>query len=251
MRVAPMNFVLEHASELREAIVRRTIRDVVAEKIASLISAGLLKVGDDLPSERDLAVALHVSRESVRGGIQILSARGLIAVVQGARTRVVSDEIGPELKRMRELRPINSYGLEDIHTARLQVELWVVGDAAERIDDETLRFLRESLEVQRSAVEDPVRFLISDREFHFAIYRACGNPPLADFVIDLYGYMMEHRRKAVSEPGAILASHGDHSRIVEALGDHDRAAVVAGFTEHLDRIHRTTKTILQAAGAAG
>ncbi len=68
-------FVLENTPELREAIVRRNVRDVVAEKIAMLIASGIFKVGDDLPSERDLAAALQVSRESVRGGVQILAAR--------------------------------------------------------------------------------------------------------------------------------------------------------------------------------
>ena len=45
----------------------------------------------------------------------------------------------------------------------------------------------------------PVRFLISDREFHVAIYRAAENPLLADFTMDLYAYMLEHRRRAVSD----------------------------------------------------
>ncbi len=49
------SFVLENAIELREAIVRRNVRDVVAGKIAALIASGILKLGDDLPSERDLA----------------------------------------------------------------------------------------------------------------------------------------------------------------------------------------------------
>jgi DNA-binding FadR family transcriptional regulator len=248
MRVAPMNFVLENAPELREAIVRRNIRDVVAQKIANLIASGLLTIGDDLPSERDLAVALRVSRESVRGGIQILSAKGLLAVVQGARTRVVSDDLGPEFKQLREPRLINSYGIENIHAARLLVERAVVGDATERIDGETLAVLRESLAAQRFALGDPVRFIIIDREFHQTIYRASGNPVLADFVGDLYAYMMEHRRKAVSEPGAIERSFGDHERIVEALERRDRADVVAHFEIHLDRIYRTTLSILRSAG---
>ncbi|KQT54482.1 GntR family transcriptional regulator [Aureimonas sp. Leaf454] len=243
-----MNFVLENAPELREAIVRRNIRDVVAQKIANLIASGLLKIGDDLPSERDLAVALRVSRESVRGGIQILSAKGLLAVVQGARTRVVSDDLGPEFKQLREPRLINSYGIDDIHAARLLVERTVVGDAAERIDDETLAILRDSLEAQRFALDDPVRFIIIDREFHQAIYRASGNPVLADFVGDLYAYMMEHRRKAVSEPGAIERSFGDHQRIVSALERRDRAGVVATFEIHIDRIYQTTLSILRPSG---
>ncbi len=75
----------------------------------------------------------------------------------------------------------------------------MVGDAAERMDEETLRFLRQSLAMQASALEDPVRFLVLDREFHLAIYRRCANPVLAEFVGDLFGYMMQQRHRAVSE----------------------------------------------------
>ncbi|WP_062211179.1 FadR/GntR family transcriptional regulator [Aureimonas sp. AU12] len=242
------HFVLEHAPELQQKIVRRNIRDVVAGKIAILIASGIFKIGDDLPSERDLAAALQVSRESVRGGIQILAARGLLAVVHGSRTRVVSDEVGAEFKQMREPRLVNSYGLDDIHGARLLVERTVVGAAAARMDDETLRFLRESLKAQRGAMDDPVRFLISDREFHLAVYRACGNPALGDFVADLYAYMMENRCRAVAEPGAIARSVGDHEAIVAALERRDADATIAAFETHLDRIYRTTRDVVARTG---
>lgn len=243
------DFVLENAVELREAIVRRSVRDVVAGKIAALISSGLLNVGDELPSERDLAAALQVSRETVRGGIQLLANKGLLSVTQGARTRVASDDVGSEFTGLREARKINSYDIEDIHASRLMVERPVVASAAERIDEGTLVFLEESLKAQRKAIEDPMRFLIIDREFHLVIYRCCGNTVLSDFVADLYGYMMEHRRKAVAEPGAILNSYRDHQAIVAALRARDSATTVDAFQVHLDRIYRTTMNIL--AGPAG
>jgi DNA-binding FadR family transcriptional regulator len=237
-------FVLENAPELREAIVRRNVRDVVAEKIAMLIASGIFQVGDDLPSERDLAAALQVSRESVRGGVQILAAKGLLAVLHGARTRVRSEDVGPEFRRSREARLINSYGLDDVHAARLLNERVVVGDAAERMDDETLRFLRQSLAMQASALEDPVRFLVMDREFHMAIYRRCANPVLAEFVGDLFGYMMQPRHRAVSEPGAIARSHADHAEIVRALEERDREATVRAFDVHIQRIYETTLRVM-------
>ena len=89
-----------------------------------------------------------------------------------------------------------------------------------------------------------MRFLISDREFHLAIYRSCGNPVLADFVGDLYAYMMAFRRKAVSQPGAILQSHQDHVAIVAGLRGHDPEAVVAAFERHLKRIYSTTVAVM-------
>ncbi|MCQ0986464.1 FadR/GntR family transcriptional regulator [Jiella marina] len=241
-------YVLENAPQLREAILRHSVRDVVAAKLAALIASGLLKVGDSLPSERELAAALQVSRETVRGGIQILAAKGLLAVVHGARTKVISDDVGADFVGLREAKRINSYDIEDIHASRWLVERQVVADAATRIEDQTIGFLEESLKAQRKAMEDPVRFLIIDREFHLAVYRSCGNAALADFVGDLYGFMMEHRHRAVAEPGAIERSYRDHQAIVGALKSRDAERTIRAFEIHLNRIYQTTITILTAGG---
>ena len=238
--------VLERMPDLRESVVRRNMRDVVADTLAALVATGVLQVGDVLPSERDLATALQVSRETVRGGVQILATHGVIEVTHGVRTRVVSADVGPLGTGLGEPKRVNTYDIESVHQARLLVERPVVAAAAERINAATLRRLADALDVQRAAMNDPVRFLISDREFHFAIYRACGNPALADFVADLYTFMMEHRRRAVSRPGAIRNSYDDHRRIVAALGAHDREEVIAAVTVHLDRIYTTTRAILEA-----
>lgn len=239
--------VLEHVPELRRTVIRRNVRDLVAEKIASLIASGILQVGDVVPGERDLAMALGVSRETVRGAMQSLAAHGIIEVTHGARTRVISAEVGALATSLREPKLINSYDIEAIHAARLAVERPVVAEAALRIDNATLELLEEALAAQRAAIDDPVRFLISDREFHLAIYQSCGNPVLADFVGDLYTYMMEYRRKAMSRPGAILKSHEDHTAIVAALRARDAKAVVAAFDRHLDRIYSTTIAIIGQA----
>lgn len=146
---------------------------------------------------------------------------------------------------------IDSYDLEDVHAARLHIELKVVGDAAENIDEEALRKLDSLLDAQKICGDDAMRFLICDREFHVAIYRNCGNPLLSDFVTDLYTYMMDYRRSAMSRPGAIEASYKDHSDIVAALRRHDRAAVVAAFHHHLIRIYETTKALLADEEANG
>jgi len=250
MPIPDMSSVLRRVPELSDAVVRRTARDIVADKVASLIATGILQLGEVLPSERDLATALQVSRETVRGGMQILAARGIVEVSQGARTRIISTEVGPLATGLREPKLIDSYDLESIHASRLLVERPVVAEAAVRIDEETLKFLDDLLVAQLGAINDPVRFLISDREFHLAIYRSCGNPVLADFVGDLYAYMLDHRRKAVSRPGAIQKSYEDHVAIVAALRARDADAVVAAFEVHLDRIYTTTHSILKS-GSAG
>lgn len=238
--------ILAHLPDLRDVVSRRSAREVVADKIVCLIVSGILQVGDHLPSERDLAASLQVSRETVRGGIQSLAARGIIDVSQGARTRVATADIGAFAAERRETSRINSYDIETIHAARQTVERPVVAAAAEHINQQELDCLGESLAAQRACQDSPVQFLICDREFHLTIYRASRNPALADFVSELYLYMMAHRRTAISRPGAIAASYHDHEAILAGLINHDPVAVVAAFNIHLDRIYATTRGVLDS-----
>ncbi|PII38148.1 GntR family transcriptional regulator [Sinorhizobium meliloti CCBAU 01290] len=243
--------ILTHMPKVGKSLERRTARDLIADKLMVLVATNMLRPGDVLPGERELASVLHVSRETVRGAIQTLAARGVVEVSQGSRTRVGNVDLSHVTVTIASPNAIDSYDLEDVHAARLHIELKVVGDAAENIDEEALRKLDSLLDAQKICGDDAMRFLICDREFHVAIYRACGNPLLSDFVTDLYTYMMDYRRSAI-HARAIEASYKDHSDIVAALRQHDRAAVVAAFHHHLIRIYETTKALLadeQANGA--
>ena len=242
-RVKPQS-LFARVPDLRADLARRTVRERISDKLASLIVSGILQVGEELPSERELASLFAVSRETVRGAIQTLSAKGVVEVTQGARTRVVSQKIDTLKIGVTSPSTINSYDLESVHHARLLVERAVVAEAATRIDDATLGRLDQSLAIQKHTMRDPVHFLICDREFHLAIYRSSGNPLLTDFVIDLYTFMLDHRRVAVSLPGAIEKSYRDHIAIYEALRARDPEAVVAAFGRHIDRIYTTTFEIL-------
>ncbi len=228
-----------------------TVRDMIADKLAALIASGALEEGDELPSERELSAALSVSRESVRAAIGALSACGILTVAQGARTRVGRVDFANMPVGITNRLNVDAYALESVHAARLLIEQFVVGEAALRITTATLARLERSLAAQEDACADPVRFLISDREFHVAVYRECGNPLLADIVTDLYTYLMDHRRRAVARAGAIALSIGDHRRIVAGLRAQDPEATRAAFRDHETRIFETTRALMQArAGRA-
>jgi DNA-binding FadR family transcriptional regulator len=229
----------------KEAIVKPSLTNVISDKIAALIASGILQVGDALPSERELAVALNVSRDAVRGGIRHLAARGILEISQGARTRVRRSDVGPVTIGIAAARAVEAYDIEAVHGARLLVERQVVADAARNMDAQRIALLETLLDAQRKTLEDPVRFLICDHEFHVAIYQASPNRLLADFCTDLYTYMMEYRREAVSRPGAIAVSYADHTAIVEALRAHDPDAAADAFAAHTGRIYTTTQVLMQ------
>ena len=221
-------------------IVKRTVKDQIADKLAYMVLSGLLQPGDELPSERDLASTLQVSRETVRGAIGVLHARGMLEVSQGARTRVIGPAGQTLVSSVRALAGLKNKHIDEVAEARAQVEMQVVKLAAERITQADLERLRALLQEQRLMVNDPVAFQISDREFHSVIYGACGNALLRDFVSDLYDYALDFRRQALKRKGAIAESVADHERIVEALATSDPRQAEAALGAHLAHVHSTT-----------
>jgi DNA-binding FadR family transcriptional regulator len=224
-------------------VPKQSVKDFVVQKIATLIATGILDVGDSLPGERELAAALSVSRETVRGAILILSTRGILSVTHGTRTVVVSTDVGDLAVQSARYRDISRYSLEDVHEARLLIEDKVVRAAAQRIEPATVTMLRKSIEAQEAAIDDPVRFLICDREFHIAIYRASGNAALADMAADLYSYLLDYRRRAVAQPSRIATSIADHRAILAGLAAHDSEAAARAFAAHETRIYTTTRQL--------
>jgi len=229
-------------SPLRESITKQTAKELIRDKLVALIASGILQLGDEIPSERELASMLSVSRETVRGAIQRLVGEGIVQVSQGARTRVAKVDVTITARQIGISNPsaINRYDLQAVHGARLLAEAATVYDATLRISEEDIERLKASLEVQRASKNDPVRFLICDREFHLTIYYASSNRLLADFVVDLYTYMLDHRRAAMGKPGAIAQSLRDHEAIVSALSSRDPDAVADAFRQHILRIYDTT-----------
>ncbi|MGW6424268.1 FadR/GntR family transcriptional regulator [Nocardia sp. NPDC055053] len=70
-------------------VVKRSVSGDVFEQIAAEVLGGELVAGSTLPSERQLAEALGVSRPAVREALQRLAAAGLVSVRQGEATTVL------------------------------------------------------------------------------------------------------------------------------------------------------------------
>src|SRR4051812_10042957 len=63
----------------------------IAERLAADIRSGLLAPGERLPSERELARQLEVSRASVREAIGALQVQGVVETRPGAGTFVAAE----------------------------------------------------------------------------------------------------------------------------------------------------------------
>jgi DNA-binding FadR family transcriptional regulator len=228
--------------QLAGAIYKQTAKEMVREKIVSLISSGVLQIGDELPSEREFAEMLVVSRETIRGAIQKLAGEGIVQVSHGSRTRVTkrSLDIGIDSIGVSDPNAINKYSFQSVSEARQLVETSLVANATLRLTSDDIKRLEYSLEAQTLAIRDPVRFLICDREFHLTVYYAAENRLLADFVASMYAHMMEQRKLVISKAGIIEGSLEDHRNILVALKARDPNAASQAFRQHIVNVYATS-----------
>ncbi|WP_406268677.1 GntR family transcriptional regulator [Nocardia sp. NBC_00881] len=86
-----------------QPVVKRSVSADVFEQIAADVLGGELTPGTTLPSERQLAESLGVSRPAVREALQRLAAAGLVAVRQGDATTVLDYRRGAGLEVLPRL----------------------------------------------------------------------------------------------------------------------------------------------------
>lgn len=228
-----------------DGIQRATTAQIVSDKLVFMIASGLLDVGDALPSERDLARTLGISRTTARRAIQLMAERGLIEIAQGARTRVVRVPSDSDSAEMPLVLNLAAHDLRSVYAARRTIEREILQDVARTISTKTIARLNDLVEAQADMLADRAAFQISDREFHETIYRAGSNPVLSELALGLYAYGLGYRRKVLSLPGAIARSHADHRRIIEALMAHDPQNAALRADEHLVNIYDTTSDAMR------
>ena len=119
--------------------------DGVYNQLFSLISSGKLTPGDKIPSERELAAELRISRQSIREALDRAEVMGLIKVRQGEGSFILSSVKGalkPPLALIIEQEAARIFDFLEI---RKLVEGWCAEKAALEATDEELQGMQEIL----------------------------------------------------------------------------------------------------------
>ncbi len=218
---------------------RRTLKSQIADKLASMISTGMIAEGDILPSERDLAKTYNVSRDSIRGALQILTNQNCIRVNRGFRTTVVKGA-ARRLESGGFSNELQNFDAMTVAETRTVVEIAILRSAATNISQKNLDELAAMMELQESVVQDPVAFQIADKEFHTLIYSSGRNDLLAKIATDVYSYALEFRTLALKEELSTVRSLREHHQIYRSLKNHDPDAAERAIAAHVDSIFKST-----------
>ena len=153
------------------------VSDSVTHQIESLILRGVLRAGERLPSERDLADKFGVSRPSLRAALSDLETRGLVETRAGSGAfvaQVLGSAFAPPLVA---LFASHDEALFDYITFRRDLEALAAERAATHASDTDLAVIRNIFTRMEAAhnERDPKHEAALDAEFHMAIVEAAHN----------------------------------------------------------------------------
>jgi GntR family transcriptional regulator len=111
----------------------------VEEQIRSLIAAGQLRPGDQLPTIRELAAELRVNYNTIARAYLDLDRDGVISTQRGRGTFVVEAPDDAQSRREEKLRSILRASLEEAHRLGYSTD-----EVTTAFHGELLQWLREN-----------------------------------------------------------------------------------------------------------
>ncbi len=222
-----------------QPITAEKLSDAVVRQVEQLILRGVLRPGEKLPPERDLAERLGVSRPSLRDAISRLQEDGLLSARAGAGVfvaEVLGHAFSPALVALfaRHDEAVFDYisfrrdmeGLAAERAAKLgsDTDLAVVSTVFAKMEDAHAR----------KAAEEEAQL---DAQFHMAIVEASHNVVMLHMMRSMYallrGGVFYNRQVMFEQHTSRAALLDQHRAIHDALQARDPAAARAAVEAHL------------------
>jgi DNA-binding FadR family transcriptional regulator len=224
----------------------------VAEQILDAIRLGELSVGDRIPSERELAAGMRISRPSLREAIQLLRDIGVLEARRGpgGGIFVTSTDIPRDLLRSKvELRADE---VRSVLEARRLLEPRVAHLAAVHATEEDFTRMQATLNAQKDMLDqgtyrdDPERFAVQDVHFHLRMAAATHNSTIVELMRTLQG-RLEFARDFIShQDDNRLWVIDIHQRTLSAIRLADHRQIETVMEEHIRELElaweRTTES---------
>lgn len=215
--------------------------EYVMQQIQRMILSGQLEKGDKLPSERELAEKMQISRTSVREGLRVLETMGVIESKHGEGNYICSNTASSIMDSFSMMFVLNNGKSMDILELRKYTELTTVELAAQRGTEDDFRELEEILEKLRESDSESEQISI-DKQLHYKIAAMSGNYLIQNMYItsaNLFEKFIEDTRKNMltcSDNSYNLLKQ--HENIVNAIREQNPVKAVEAMRKHLDFIEK-------------
>jgi DNA-binding FadR family transcriptional regulator len=222
----------------------RAFEDVVSQ-IQELVLQGELKVGDKLPSERQLREMFKVSRGTLREAFRTLEQKGLIHIKTGVQGGAIVCPVGTKLmsESLDLLLRHQKISLRELAEFREEVEGLIAAKAAKKAKGQDRQQLNAILESIKKCLEaDEFHWkevIIEDNRFHLYLARIAGNRIFESVLSTVYENIYRYFDRFLSkERGLMEKNYQDLCKIAEAVGQRDPERAQRLVQDHVKRFNR-------------
>ena len=214
-------------------IIRKRLSDVAIESIKEYIVSNNLEAGAKLPSERELAKSLKVSRAAIREALRMLEITGLVEVKPG-KGIFIKALTGDLYVPLSTWVSKHKKSILKHFEARLILEPEIAGLAARRATKSDIQKLEEEIREQETLADDNLAGAIhADIEFHCSLAEAAGNWTLGMLMNSLAKYSFEGWKAALRVEGRNEGAVIEHIGIVEMLKKGDEEGAKKAMRDHM------------------
>lgn len=216
-----------------ESLTKKT-----ANVLKKYIIAENLKMGDRLPSERDLSQMLIVSRNVIREALKSLESAGIIYKKQGKGIFIGSSENFLKSERLFFGVDRLNVNLKEILEVRKAFEVSVLRLVVDKIQEEDIKDLEKIIGRIKTKSEEKKLTIKEDVDFHIRLLKIVKNE-----VIERLGtILVDFFRELVLDRPDIIVNNSEtvglkverHQRIIDALKEKNREKAVSLMIKHFE-----------------
>lgn len=226
----------------------KKISEEIVSQIKELITIGELKPGERIPSERELAQMLGVSRPSVREAIMVLDAMGLLEARQGGGTYVRSltaAALSDPLTVMVEENPALLHALVEV---RMGLETWSSYLAAQRASASEIEHLGKLFATMEKQAGQGGWDAEVDSQFHYAITAATHNTLQMHVLNTIHSLFHKTIQVALTEfyrkEGMIELLLDQHRAIYQAIAEGQPEQAREAMLRHISLVEDKMSELL-------
>jgi GntR family transcriptional repressor for pyruvate dehydrogenase complex len=221
---------------------RRAFEEI-CERIREQLALGMLKPGDKLPPERDLAQQLGVSRNVLREALRSLEMAGVLRLQKGVKggAFIQEGDTGRMNDVMRDMLSLGTISVRELSEARIHVLDLVVGLACANARQANLDALEANIERTELATKEGrlLDRVECSREFYKLLAASTGNKVIAMIVDSVTEIHMRFVYAKVASSGIAMSRLAERRRqLLSAIAGRNVPLASRLMRSHLEAVQR-------------
>ncbi|MDR1826829.1 MAG: FadR family transcriptional regulator [Methylobacteriaceae bacterium] len=197
------------------------------------ILSGEIKPGDMLPSERELAASLNVSRIPVREAMKVLEYLGIVEQIRGKGVFVRQLDPVELLNSLGPMYSVSSTLLADLFDVRLLFEPHAAYLAAQNATEDDLKMIERTILRTDADLMSGVPIHMDSMDFHSAVMTASHNAVLMMLTTFLVELQKQSRRSTHRNRARMEQAQEHHKEIFARLKARDPYGAADMMRKHL------------------